>query len=71
MNLVNPVFKKLVIDHNNLEAFADAENYDYEDTSDDGVAFYAALAAETGSPMLEVACGTGRVASPSRRWGSM
>lgn len=58
-----------MIEHNNLEAFADAEDYDLEDTSDDGVAFYAALAAETGSPVLEVACGTGRVAIPIARQG--
>jgi SAM-dependent methyltransferase len=58
-----------MLDHDNLEAFADAEDYDHEDTSDDGVAFYAALAAETGSPVLEVACGTGRVAIPIARLG--
>jgi SAM-dependent methyltransferase len=58
-----------MIDHDNLEAFADAEDYDHEDTSDDGVAFYAASAAETGSPVLEVACGTGRVAIPIAKLG--
>lgn len=58
-----------MLDHNNLEAFADAVDYDHEDTSDDGVAFYAALAAEAGSPVLEVACGTGRVAIPIAKLG--
>lgn len=58
-----------MIDHDNLEAFADAVDYDHEDTSDDGVAFYAALAGETGSPVLEVACGTGRVAIPIAKLG--
>jgi len=58
-----------VIDHNNLEAFSDPDDYDHEDTSDDGVAFYATLAAEAGSPVLEVACGTGRVAIPIAKLG--
>jgi SAM-dependent methyltransferase len=54
----------LVIDHNNLEEFADAENYDIEESGETGVAFYRALAQETGGPVLEIACGTGRVAIP-------
>jgi SAM-dependent methyltransferase len=58
-----------MLDHNNLEAFSDAVDYDHADTSDDGVAFYAALAKETGSPVLEVACGTGRVAIPIAKLG--
>jgi hypothetical protein len=49
-----------LIDHHNLEAFADPVDYDRQDTSDTGVAFYAALAQETGGPVLEIACGTGR-----------
>jgi SAM-dependent methyltransferase len=40
-----------------------------EDSSDTGVAFYAALAQETGGPVLEIACGTGRVAIPIARRG--
>jgi SAM-dependent methyltransferase len=58
-----------LIDHNNLEEFADAINYDREDTSDTGVAFYSALAQEAGGPVLEIACGTGRVTIPIARLG--
>lgn len=58
-----------MIDHNNLEEFADADNYDIEDSSDTGVAFYSALAQETGGPVLEIACGTGRVSIPIARLG--
>ena len=45
-------------DHDNLEEFSDAANYDMEDTSDTGVAFYADLAREAGGPVFEIACGT-------------
>ncbi len=58
-----------MIDHNNLEEFADPINYDMADASDTGIAFYAALAQETGSPVLEIACGTGRVSIPIARLG--
>ena len=58
-----------MIDHNNLEEFADPHNYDIEDNSDTGIAFYAALAQETGGPVLEIACGTGRVSIPIARLG--
>jgi SAM-dependent methyltransferase len=58
-----------LIDHNNLEEFADPRNYDIVDSSDTGVAFYAALAQETGGPVLEIACGTGRVSIPIARLG--
>ena len=58
-----------MIDHDNLEEFADPHLYDVEDSSDTGVAFYAALARETGGPVLEVACGTGRVGIPIARQG--
>lgn len=58
-----------MIDHNNLEEFADPQNYDIEDSSDTGVAFYAALAQETGGPVLEIACGTGRVSIPIAHLG--
>jgi SAM-dependent methyltransferase len=57
------------IDHGNLEDFADADNYDLEDDSDTGVAFYADLAHETGGPVLEIGCGTGRVSIPIARQG--
>ena len=58
-----------MIDHDNLEEFADPHNYDIEDNSDTGVAFYTALAQETGGPVLEIACGTGRVSIPIARLG--
>ena len=58
-----------MIDHNNLEEFADPHNYDIEDSSDTGIAFYSALAQETGAPVLEIACGTGRVGIPIARLG--
>ena len=58
-----------MIDHDNLEEFADPRTYDIEDSSDTGVAFYTALARETGGPVLELACGTGRVSIPIARLG--
>jgi SAM-dependent methyltransferase len=58
-----------LIDHDNLEEFADPHRYDLEDDSDTGIAFYTALAHETGGPVLEIACGTGRVAIPIARQG--
>jgi SAM-dependent methyltransferase len=58
-----------LIGHNNLEEFADPHNYDMEDDSDTGVAFYTVLARETGGPVLEIACGTGRVSIPIARLG--
>ena len=58
-----------LIDHDNLEEYADPVDYDRQDSSDTGVAFYAALAQETGGPVLEIACGTGRVAIPIARRG--
>jgi SAM-dependent methyltransferase len=58
-----------LIDHNNLEEFADPHNYDIEDNTDTGIAFYTALAQATGGPVLESACGTGRVSIPVARLG--
>jgi SAM-dependent methyltransferase len=58
-----------LIDHDNLEEYADPVDYDRRDSSDTGVAFYAALAREAGGPVLEIACGTGRVAIPIARQG--
>ena len=58
-----------LLDHNNLEEFSDPINYDFEDPSDTGVAFYSALAQEAGGPVLEIACGTGRVTIPIARLG--
>ena len=58
-----------MIDHDNLEEYSDPVVYDHEDSSDTGLAFYSALARETGGPVLEIACGTGRVAIPIARQG--
>lgn len=58
-----------MLDHDNLEEFADALSYDNQDSSDTGLAFYAGLAAETGAPVLEIACGTGRILIPIARQG--
>jgi SAM-dependent methyltransferase len=58
-----------LIDHSNLEEFADPHTYDIEDNNDTGIAFYTALAQETGGPVLEIACGTGRVSIPIARLG--
>ena len=58
-----------MLDHDNLEEFADPVNYDRADTSDAGVAFYGALAREAGGSVLEIACGTGRVTIPIAKLG--
>ena len=58
-----------MIDHTNLEEFADPHTYDIEANDDSGVAFYTALAQETSGPVLEIACGTGRVSIPIARLG--
>ena len=58
-----------MLDHTNLEEFSDPLEYDLEDSTHTGVAFYRALARETGGPVLEIACGTGRVAIPIARDG--
>ncbi|MEM8533934.1 MAG: class I SAM-dependent methyltransferase [Chloroflexota bacterium] len=59
-----------MIDHDNLEEFADPVNYDMEDAGDtSGISFYSVLAQETGDPVLELACGTGRVTIPIARLG--
>ena len=51
-----------------LGPYADPQTYDLLE-NDTGVAFYAALARETGGPVLEIACGTGRVSIPIARLG--
>lgn len=58
-----------MLDHDNFEAFFDPASYDRADSSDTGVAFYRDLAHETGGPILEIACGTGRVTLPIARMG--
>jgi SAM-dependent methyltransferase len=58
-----------LLDHNNLEEFSDPINYDLQDSSDTGIAFYRALAQEAGGSVLEIACGTGRVTIPIAKLG--
>ena len=67
--LPRPEQPATVLDHTNLEEFSDPVDYDLEDPSDTGVAFYRTLAHETGGPVLEIACGTGRVAIPIAQAG--
>jgi len=59
----------VLLDHDNLEEFSDPLNYDREDSSDTGVAFYCALAREAAGSVLEIACGTGRVTIPVEKLG--
>jgi SAM-dependent methyltransferase len=58
-----------LIDHDNLDAFADAEAYDIADPTDTGGPFYRALAQEAGGSVLEIGCGTGRVTIPIAELG--
>lgn len=58
------------IDHDNLEEFRAPEDYDAEHGGlDADGAFMVALASGTGGPVLDIACGTGRVALPIARAG--
>lgn len=49
-------------------AYADADDYARRE-NDAGVAFYATLAQETGGPVLELGCGTGRACIPIAQLG--
>jgi SAM-dependent methyltransferase len=51
-----------------LDEYGDADNYDIGE-DDVGLDFYTALAQETGGPVLELGCGTGRVAIPMAQSG--
>jgi hypothetical protein len=62
-----PFRRYSLLEHNTLEEFADPVNYDQQDTGDTGVAFYTALAQETGGPVLRLPLA--RAASPSRLHG--
>lgn len=54
----------------NLEEFQDPENYDleYGEYEPEGP-FYESVAARTGGPILDIACGTGRISIPLARKG--
>lgn len=58
-----------VLDHDNLEEFAHPVDYDRADPGDAGVVFYSALALEANGPVLELACGSGRVTIPVAKLG--
>ncbi len=55
-----------MIDHDNLEEFADPRNYDIEEgtATEPAARFYGDLAERVGGPVLEIACGTGLVTLP-------
>lgn len=58
------------IEHDNLEEFRDPILYDIEETYyDPDGPFIEALARETGGPLLDLACGTGRLAIPYAKFG--
>ena len=67
--VVNPVANHecvkgtVMIDHDNLEDFRDAELYDLQDEGyDDDYPLTKKWAQTTGGPLLDLACGTGRMA---------
>ena len=52
-----------MIDHDNLEEFRDAQIYDLQDEGyEDDYALTVQWARELGGPLLDLACGTGRMA---------
>lgn len=56
--------------HDNLEEYQNPEEYDLEyGKYGRSGAFYESLAREVGGPILELACGTGRVAIPLAEMG--
>ncbi len=53
----------MMIDHDNLEEFRDPETYDLEcDDYTEDCPFLEQWARSTGGPLLDLACGTGRMA---------
>ena len=54
---------KLMIDHDNLEEFRDPQTYDLEDEGyDEDYPLTEQWARSLGGPLLDLACGTGRMA---------
>ncbi|SRR5579875_1297896 len=59
-----------MIDHDNLEEFRDAQRYDFVDAGyTDDRPLVEQWARELGDPLLDVACGTGRMAIPLAQQG--
>jgi SAM-dependent methyltransferase len=59
-----------MIEHTNLEAYANPVSYDIiNDSFEPQGSFYLALAQKVGGPVLELGCGTGRVTIPLARQG--
>ncbi len=58
-----------LITHSNLEDFRDPEAYDAENDLGPEGAFFLELASAQGGPVLDVACGTGRLSIPIARSG--
>lgn len=59
-----------LIDHDNLEEFRAPVDYDAEHGSLDASGeFMLSVAERTGGPVLDIACGTGRIALPLARAG--
>lgn len=59
-----------LIDHDNLEEFRSPDDYDAEHGAlDADGAFMVAFAVSGGGPLLDIACGTGRIAIPVARAG--
>ena len=68
--MLRAAMKDALLDHDNLEEFRAPEAYDAEHGAlDADGAFMVALAAATGGPALDIACGTGRIALPLARAG--
>lgn len=59
-----------IIDHDNLEEFRAPEDYDVEHGALDADGeFMLAVARRCGGPVLDIACGSGRIALPLARGG--
>ncbi len=58
-----------LITHSNLEDFRDPEAYDAENDLGPEGAFFLELASAQGGPVLDVACGTGRLSIPIAQSG--
>lgn len=53
-----------MLDHTNLEEYADPIAYDLENEVDEEGPFFLDRAARYGDPVLDIACGTGRITIP-------